>query len=36
MKMDLWQQARNLWTGATKSSNAITKVDYDGLVAELK
>lgn len=34
--MDLWQQVRELWGTGKVASNRPAKVDYDGLIAELK
>ncbi len=34
--MDLWQQVRELWGVGKAASNRPAKVDYDGLIAELK
>ncbi|BCM91947.1 hypothetical protein IAD21_03825 [Abditibacteriota bacterium] len=34
--MDLWQQVRELWGVGKAASNRPAKVDYDGLIAEIK
>ncbi|RYX85676.1 DUF2662 domain-containing protein [bacterium] len=34
--MDLWQQVRELWGVGKAASNRPAKVDYDGIIAELK
>ena len=34
--MDLWQQVRELWGVSKAAANRPAKVDYDGLLAELK